>query len=886
MPRTVTKPVFSLLSATLVLLAVVVAFALPASAHASFGFVGGLNLYGQGSSDTLAQFTSPYGFARNADGEFFVADTGRNKIIKLSATGQFILEFGFAGNGDGQFNGPMGVAVSPLNGDVWVSDANNHRLQRFDQSGGFLGKVGGPSSGSGNGQFNTPGGVTVKSDGTVFATDIYNHRVQYFDASGTYLGQFGSSGSGDGQFNRPIGISLAESGNVYVTDRLNNRVQYFAPGTPYTFAGKFGCNCSNPDGMVAPQGVFVDQSSTPDVVYVTNDWNDHVVMRFSLAGTLLNKWGPEGVPNPGSAAGVLSAPTGVIADSSGNAWVLESGNSRVQLFSDVASTPTSTGSFGTPGNGAGQFKEPLGVAAASDGSVYVTDTGNKRIQHLSAKNELLHEWGTTGSGPGEIEQLGGVAVAPNGDVYVLNYSNDAYDADSARVMKFSSTGTFITEYTGMGGLAFSYARDLDIDGDGNVYVSDGGNYRVVKFAADGTFITQWGQVGTDSGEGDFQYNDGIAVNAAGTAVYVVDQSSNRVQKFDGSGTSLAESGPHTYVGSTTPGSFYQPTDIDIDPLSGDVYIVDRNNNRLQRFTSGLSYISVFGQKGRDWAQFQYPEYLAFDNGGYLWVADSANDRVQRFGDAPVVSIQTPTDGLVTTDSSIVPTYTTSDAGSDCVIEPAAPYADGVHDIDVNCMNLRGIGTDTVSVTVDTTAPSITIAGPVNQTSTQDGSVVLSYSVSDALDTAPDCTIASGATVPLTIGTNTISVTCTDEAGNGATATTTVTRTAAPSAAEPEFILNLKKKIKPSSRVRFSVVCPAECKIETSVKIGRKTTRFRTTTLAGSTANKTITIKIKKSLLTKIKRAAGTKKPATFSVKLVPLTYKAKQGKTGKASMSK
>lgn len=867
-------------------LAFIAALILPASASASFGYVGGLNMFGQGSSGTLAQFSQPNGFARNSSGEFFIADSGRDKIIKLSPTGQFIFEFGVPGGGDGQFSAPSGVAISPLNGDIWVADFLNHRLQRFDQNGAFLGKVGGLLSGSADGQFNGVAGVTVSNDGTVYATDPFNHRVQYFSATGTYLGQFGTSGTGDGQFNRPQGISVAENGDVYVVDRFNNRVQYFTPGTPHTFAGKFGCNCYNPEGLLAPQGIFVDQSSTPDVVYVTNNYADHVVKRFSLTGTYLSEWGSEDIFSPGSGLGELSSPSGVIADSSGDAWVLEAGNSRIQTFEDVGGAETPTGTIGTPGNGDGQFKEPFGAAAASDGSVYVADTLNKRIQHLSAKNELLHQWGTAGSGPGEFEEMGGVAVAPNGDVWALNYSNGSFDAGSARVMRFSSSGTFLDEYTSMNGQAFNFARDLDIDSNGNVYVSDGSNHRVVKFASDGTFITQWGQQGSGDDNADFQYNDGIAVNAAGTEVYVVDQQSNRIKKFDGNGSFIAQSGPHTFASSTTPGFFYQPSDIDIDPLSGDVFISDRNNNRLQRFTSGLTYVSVFGSLGRDWGEFRQPESLSFDSGGYLWVADLRNDRVQRLGDAPVVTILTPTDGLLTTDTGIVPTYTSSDVGADCAIDPSAPYADGVHAIDVDCTNLRGTGTDTVNITVDTTAPSISIANPVNQSSTQDGSVVFNYSVSDALDTAPDCDVAPGTSVPLVLGSNTISVTCTDQAGNGATASTIVTRTEAPIAADPEFVLDLKKKIKPGSRLRFSVVCPDECKIETSIKVGRKTTKFKATLLAGSPATKTITVKIKKSLLAKIKRVARTKRPATLYVKLVPLRYKATQGKSGKASVAK
>lgn len=790
------------------------------SASASFGYVGGLNMFGQGSSGTLAQLNYPYGFARSATGEFFVADTSRHKIIKLDASGQFLLEFGYAGTGDGQFNFPNSVAISPLNGDVWVGDSGNHRIQRFDQSGGFLGKVGGTASGTGNGQFNGVGGVAIKSDGTVYVTDIFNQRVQYFDATGAYLGQFGSSGSGDGQFNRPVGISLAENGDVYVVDRLNARVQYFTPGSPHTFAGKWGCNCSepNPVGFVAPYGIYVDQSSTPDVVYVTNDYFNHTVKRFTLAGALLNKWGPESTLTPGSAAGDMAAPVGVIADSTGTAWVLEQGNSRIQTFSDVATSPTSTGTFGTNGNADGQFRDPLGVAAAADGSVYVTDGGNKRVQHLSAKNELLHQWSSMGSGLGQFEQIGGVAVGPDGNVWVLNYANNSSDPDTSTVIRYSADGTYVAHYTSMNGIPFSYARDLDVDASGNVYLSDGGNHRVVKFADDGTFLTQWGQLGTDSGDADFQYNDGIAVNAAGTEVYVVDMSSNRVKKFDGTGGFIDESNPHTFIGSSTPGAFNQPTDIDIDPLSGDVYISDRNNNRVQRFTSDLSYVSAFGQRGRDWGEFQSPGFVSFDDDGYLWAADSMGDRVQRFGDAPVVTID-PVAASTTADAVEI-TFQSSDAAADCdrVSGESAGLVLGTNTISVTCTNLRGSGTASVSITRE---------APV---------------------------VPPGPTPP------------------GSTPTTV------------DPTLTLAKRIKLSIKLSFRVTCPEGCTITPKLKIGKATVRIKPIRKSAAAGPQKVTVKLSKKQLAKARK--GLKQRKKLKLEVTVVAYTAKQGKSGSAILKK
>ena len=101
--------------------------------------------------------------------------------------------------------------------------------------GGFLLKWG--SSGSGNGQFNSPHGVSVDSEGSVYVTDRGNNRVQKFTNTGGFLTKFGSACTTqpcpkDGQFNGPDGIGVGpgsgSSGKVYVTDVGNNRVQVFA----------------------------------------------------------------------------------------------------------------------------------------------------------------------------------------------------------------------------------------------------------------------------------------------------------------------------------------------------------------------------------------------------------------------------------------------------------------------------------------------------------------------------------------------------------------------------------------------------------------------------------------------------------------------------------
>ena len=90
-----------------------------------------------------------------------------------------ILQFGAnAGAGPGQFRGATDLAVDNRNGDIYVVDSGNNRVQRFDRDGRFISEFG--SAGRGNGQFDRPYGIAIDKDGYIFIADTGNKRIQKF----------------------------------------------------------------------------------------------------------------------------------------------------------------------------------------------------------------------------------------------------------------------------------------------------------------------------------------------------------------------------------------------------------------------------------------------------------------------------------------------------------------------------------------------------------------------------------------------------------------------------------------------------------------------------------------------------------------------------------
>ena len=181
------------------------------------------------------QFNAPGGVAVASNGDLFVADFYNQRVQRLRADGSFVRQWGTTGEtgvGAGRFNYPTDAALGP-DGTLYVADGYNDRVQAFAPDGEFSHKWGGPFAvnvfGPFNGWFATVTGIAVDRQGNVFVADFYNHRVQKFAADGTFLTAFGEKGSGPGRINFAIAVAVADDGAVFVADFANNRVQKWRP---------------------------------------------------------------------------------------------------------------------------------------------------------------------------------------------------------------------------------------------------------------------------------------------------------------------------------------------------------------------------------------------------------------------------------------------------------------------------------------------------------------------------------------------------------------------------------------------------------------------------------------------------------------------------------
>ena len=554
-------------------------------------------------------FTTVSGIAIDGTGNVYLADRYNNRIKKFTPDGHFITEWGSYGSGDGQFQDPRSVAVG--GNHVYVADPRNNRIQVFTLDGTFVAKW--DRSGSGDGEFDGPIGVAVDGNGNVYVCDSFNHRVQKFTSQGKFLAKWGSMGSGDGQFgddppsdeHGPRAIAVAPDGSIYVTDPANFRIQKFtAEGA---FLTKWGQKCSEAemlDGtLCGPYGIAVDSSNN---VYIT-EYPNHRVQKFTAAGRFITKWGK---CCPGREDGLFYLPQGIAIDASGTVFV---GDAAAQLQKFTSDGRFLTG-WHSWGSGKGQFSGPWAVAIGPTGDVYVGDYFNQRVQRFSADGRFRKEWGGIGltfsvatdadgyvyvgvsealhkftpdgdavwmigggdgTGDGQFREVRGVTVDKDGSIYTTDGECGGEHGDGThtecRIQKFTRDGQFIKKWgtLGSGDGQFGDVQGITADTAGNVFVADHYYSSIQKFTSDGQFLKKWT---SESGP------KGIAADSGGN-VYVANRDNSQVQKFDGEGNFI------TWLGGlgSSPGLMSSPNAVAVSH-DGHVYVADSGNNRVEVFS--------------------------------------------------------------------------------------------------------------------------------------------------------------------------------------------------------------------------------------------------------------------------------------------------------------
>jgi prepilin-type N-terminal cleavage/methylation domain-containing protein len=276
----------------------------------------------------------------------------------------------------------------PMNFTLYVDDAVSGPVYVFQANGSYTQlRSFGPYGYTGGGTLGGPEGIAIDAGGNIWVANRY--WVEEFNNSGSYISQIGGSGYGNGKLISPWGVAFDATGNIWVTDGYNNRVQQFTSGGSWMQTiPSSGCGNASPAGCTAS---------------ATN--------------------------------GQFNSPTGIAIDSTGNIWVADKSNNRIEEFSSSGTYINSIGAgyngiggaIGSSGIGSGQFNAPYGITIDSGNNIWVADYNNNRVQELNSSGSFLNGIGSGYNGVAGPIGAGGVfadptsvAVSPNGVVFVTS----------------------------------------------------------------------------------------------------------------------------------------------------------------------------------------------------------------------------------------------------------------------------------------------------------------------------------------------------------------------------------------------------------------------------------------------------------------------------------
>lgn len=330
------------------------------------------NLEGSFTVYYIPKLKGEYKISVLANGQHIAKSPYKVSVGQMQITDQSIFEctrvIGVMGDAPGHFNKPYFVAVRPDNGDVYVSDYNNNRIQVFGSNLEYKTSFG--TKGNEEGKFKNPLGIAFDSRSNIVVCDYANHRVQVFDPDFNFVRLFGCEGMRNAQFKYPCGVTVDSEDNIYVVDKGNHRIQVFS--SDGVFKRTFGSRGYDGSEFNFPWDIKVNMEGQ---VFVSDEDNSRIQV-LDRTGQFLFQIGEQG-----NLLGQLYQPRSISLLERGEHQYLivcDRNNHRIQIFN--AHDGTFISSFGSHGSDQGQFGEPCGVAILKDGRIVVSEKEG-RSQH-------------------------------------------------------------------------------------------------------------------------------------------------------------------------------------------------------------------------------------------------------------------------------------------------------------------------------------------------------------------------------------------------------------------------------------------------------------------------------------------------------------------------
>lgn len=599
---------------------------------------------------------------------------------------------GYTGDGglaiEARLNRPAGLALDG-SGNLYIADTWNHVIRLVDHSGRIRTVAGSGAEGyAGDGgpalqaKFLFPAGLALDSHGDLYIADEQTNRIRRIGSDGiitTFAGTGQRGFSGDGgaataaRLSGPGSMVFDASGVLFFTDDFNNGVRKITPDGVISTLARFG-------QFDRPAGIAIGRTGD---IYVALRGGDRVV-RIEKSGTVATFAGDgvirgnSGMDAPGDGGPAVSAsiphPTALAFDHNGHLLIAAGRLRQVDKDGIVETIPGGRRESVVGPNGAllpVRFGDPQAMVVGGEGDIFVADTYAHRVLRTTPTGATTVVAGLASlpsekeGGPVEFAQLfnpWGIATAPTGELFIA-------DTGRNRILHVGQDGHFMTvagkglsivriegsgpppQFSGDGGPADK--ADLDepngvaVDAQGNIYISDSLNNRIRKITTNGEIqtIAGNGQAGF-SGDGEpaitatLAHPMGLAVDASGN-IYIADRENNRIRKIspDGIITTVIGNGEKAMSGEGLALSVTLnfPHGVALD-TKGTLYVADTFNHRILRLDPDGIVRQVAGSGRQEFtgdegpavkAGLGAPDSLAIDARGNVYIAARANWRIRK-----------------------------------------------------------------------------------------------------------------------------------------------------------------------------------------------------------------------------------------------------------------
>lgn len=641
-----------------------------------------------------ASFSSPVGLCIDTSGNMFVADHNTNLIRKITPDGivTTLAGSGSIGSANGigtnaSFNRPIDVKADN-SGNVFVADRDNHRIRRVNTVTGVVDTLSGVDAGFVDGiqgaRFNSPHGLCFDTSGNLFVADGYNHSIRQINLdtklvttlAGTSSSGFVNAIGSSARFNFPTGLVADTSGNLFVAEPSNHLVRKINIGSRMvtTLAGDAGnVNGWYADGIGAnpsfsyPWGLTTDNNGNIFVVNgairkITPDGN----VKTIVGRIITNPFFLDG----NSSDACFSGPSDIALDNSGNMFVADLHSHCIRKVDSNGVVTTLAGNRlaaladGTGTGNPPSFNNPWGITVDTSGNTFIADLANNVIRKMTPDGVVTTLAGSGNSGFADGTGINASFYGPHD--LTVDTSGNLFVVDSInhRIRKIVISTGVVTTIAGNGVLSyadgpgtsasFKFPRGICIDRSGNLFIADTDSHRIRRIIISTGVVSTLagtalgiGTSGSTDGTGtsaSFNSPFGVAVDINGN-LFVADTYNQRIRKITFPNGLIPAGGVVTTIagqanigfadGTGAAALFYYPTGVVVDAI-GNLFICDKDNNRIRKMTPGGVVTTVAGNAQQSWvdgvgasASFNQPPRLAFDPSGNLVVADGLNHKIRK-----------------------------------------------------------------------------------------------------------------------------------------------------------------------------------------------------------------------------------------------------------------